>query len=55
VEVYDLNGRRWVNQQINIGGLDRHALSVDALPAGHYVVRLVQDAQQRVSKFTVIR
>jgi hypothetical protein len=55
VEVFDLAGRRWMQRAEMLGGVDRLALTIDALPAGHYVVRMVQGTKSRVAKFSVTR
>ena len=55
VEVFDLTGRRWVNDVINVGGVDRIRTDVRELPSGYYVVRMSQGDAVKAAKFVVRR
>ena len=53
VEVYDLSGRRWMQQTNNAAGMDQLTLDVSTLPSGHYVVRMVTGNEARAAKVVV--
>ena len=53
IEVYDLTGRRWMQRSQNVAGMTQTAIDVNALPAGHYVVRMVTGETTRAAKFVV--
>jgi hypothetical protein len=55
VEVFDLTGRRWVNDVPNVSGLDRVRTDVQDLPSGYYVVRMSQGDKVQAAKFVVRR
>jgi hypothetical protein len=55
VEVFDLAGRRWVNEIVNVGGVDRVTTDVQDLTSGYYVVRMSQGDSVRAAKFVVRR
>ena len=53
VEIFDMNGRRWVSETVQLGGVERIQTDVQALPSGYYVVRMAQGGQSKASKFVV--
>lgn len=53
IEVYDLSGRRWMQQTNNAAGMDQLTLDVSTLPSGHYVVRMVTGQEARAAKVVV--
>ncbi|MGB1057173.1 MAG: T9SS type A sorting domain-containing protein, partial [Flavobacteriales bacterium] len=55
VEIFDLTGRRWVNDVTNVGGVDRVRTDVRELPSGYYVVRMSQGDAVKAAKFVVRR
>ena len=55
VEIFDLTGRRWVNDVTNVGGVDRVSTDVRELPSGYYVVRMSQGDAVKAAKFVVRR
>ena len=55
VEVFDLTGRRWVNDQRQVGGVERVTANVSDLPAGYYVVRMSQGGKSKAARFMVQR
>jgi hypothetical protein len=55
VEVFDLTGRRWVNDQRQVGGVERVTANVSDLPAGYYVVRMSQGGKSQAARFMVQR
>ena len=55
VEIFDLTGRRWVNDVANVGGVDRVRTDVRELPSGYYVVRMSQGDAVKAAKFVVRR
>jgi hypothetical protein len=55
VEIFDLTGRRWVNDVTNVGGVDRVRADVRELPSGYYVVRMSQGDAVKAAKFVVRR
>ena len=55
VEVYDLAGRRWMQEAFTMTGERQLTLDVNDLAPGHYVVRMVQGGQSRAAKFVVRR
>ena len=55
VEIFDLTGRRWVNDVMNVGGVDRVRTDVRELPSGYYVVRMSQADAVKAAKFVVRR
>ena len=55
VEIFDLTGRRWVNDVPNVSGLDRVRTDVQDLPSGYYVVRMSQGDKVQAAKFVVRR
>ena len=42
IEIFDLTGRRWVNDVTTLGGLEWVRADVAELPSGNYVVRMSQ-------------
>ena len=55
VEIFDLTGRRWVNDVTNVSGVDRVTTDVRELPSGYYVVRMSQGDAVKAAKFVVRR
>ena len=55
VEIYDLSGRRWLQDTFNMMGERQVTLDVNDIAPGHYVVRMVQGGQSRAAKFVVRR
>ena len=55
LEIFDLTGRRWVNDAPNVSGLDRVRTDVQDLPSGYYVVRMSQGDKVQAAKFVVRR
>ena len=55
VEIFDLTGRRWVNDFPNVSGIDRVRTDVQDLPSGYYVVRMSQGDKVQAAKFVVRR
>jgi len=55
VEIFDLTGRRWVNDVVNVGGVERVGADVRELPSGYYVVRMSQGDNIKAAKFVVRR
>ena len=53
VEIFDLTGRRWVNKQVQLSGVDRVRADVQELPSGYYVVRMSQGSNFKAAKFVV--
>ena len=53
VEIFDLTGRRWVNEQVQLSGVDRVRTDVQELPSGYYVVRMSQGSNFKAAKFVV--
>jgi hypothetical protein len=53
VEIFDMTGRRWVSETVQLGGVERIQTDVQALPSGYYVVRMAQGGQSKAAKFVV--
>ena len=53
VEIFDLIGRRWVSETVQLSGVERIRTDVQELPSGHYVVRMAQGGQSKAAKFVV--
>ena len=53
IEIFDLTGRRWVNNQQQLGGLERVTEDVSGLPSGYYVVRMSQEGRAKAVRFMV--
>ena len=53
VEIFDLTGRRWVNDLQQVGGVERVTADVSGLPSGYYVVRMSQGGQAKAARFMV--
>ncbi len=55
VEIFDLAGRLWVNDIVNVGGVDQIRADVRDLSSGYYVVRMSQGDTMKAAKFVVRR
>ena len=55
IEIFDLTGRRWVNDVTTLGGLEWVRADVAELPSGYYVVRMSQGDKAQAAKFVVSR
>ena len=49
VEIFDLTGRRWVSETVQLSGVERIRTDVQELPSGHYVVRMAQGGQSKAA------
>ena len=53
VEIFDMTGRRWMSQTVQLGGVERIQTDVQELPSGYYVVRMSQGGHSKAAKFVV--
>ena len=53
VEIFDMTGRRWMSQTVQLGGVERIQTDVQELPSGYYVVRMAQGGHSKAAKFVV--
>lgn len=53
VDVFDLTGRRWISEVVQLSGVERVRTDVQELPSGYYVVRMAQGGQSKAAKFVV--
>ena len=53
VEIFDMTGRRWVSETVNLSGVERIRTDVQELPSGYYVVRMAQGGRSKAAKFVV--
>ena len=53
VEIYDMTGRRWISENVQLSGVERIRTDVQGLPSGHYVVRMAQGGNAKAAKFVV--
>ena len=53
VEIFDMTGRRWASQTVQLSGVGRIQADVQELPSGYYVVRMAQDGRSKAAKFVV--
>ena len=52
-EIFDMTGRRWMSQTVQLGGVERIQTDVQELPSGYYVVRMAQGGHSKAAKFVV--
>jgi len=53
IEIFDMTGRRWVSQNVQLSGVERIRTDVQELPSGYYVVRMAQGGNAKAAKFVV--
>ncbi len=53
VEIFDMTGRRWMSQTVQLSGVERIQTDVQELPSGYYVVRMAQGGHSKAAKFVV--
>ena len=51
--LFDMTGRRWVSETVNLSGVERIRTDVQELPSGYYVVRMAQGGRSKSAKFVV--
>ena len=47
VEIYDMTGRSWISENVQLSGVERIRTDVQGIPSGHYVVRMAQEEMPR--------